>query len=93
MKIVITNAEEADMPQEMADNCCQLIAWRIQKLYFLLPNIGDEITILYSEKDPLQTTDLVDDNAYFIDFEVMSVESVAGQTNTDNATVYVELAF
>jgi hypothetical protein len=31
MNIIITNFEEAGMPQEMAENCCKLIAWQHRK--------------------------------------------------------------
>ncbi|QQS30937.1 MAG: hypothetical protein IPM47_08460 [Sphingobacteriales bacterium] len=93
MNIVITNFEEAGMPQEMADNCCKLIAWRIEDTYDALPAEGDDITILYSETDPLQETDKVDDSAFFIYFDVVKVESVPDDTNPDNATVYLELVF
>ena len=93
MNIIITNFEEAGMPQEMAENCCKLIAWRIEKTYESLPAEGDDVTILYSEIDPLQETDVVDDNAYFIYFGVVKVETASDDTDPDNATVYVELAF
>jgi hypothetical protein len=93
MNIIITNFEEAGMPQEMAENCCKLIAWQIEKTYDSLPGEGDDVTILYSDIDPLQETDEVDDNAYFIYFGVVRVETVPDDTNPDNATVYLELAF
>ncbi|HEX5112758.1 MAG TPA: hypothetical protein VFV79_07920 [Saprospiraceae bacterium] len=78
MEIILTNVEEAGMPAEMADNCKELISRRIQKEFGGLPTAGAEVTILYSEKDPLGKTKEADDNAYFIYFTVDSVEATHG---------------
>ena len=91
MNIILTNAAEAGMPADMIDHCRQLIARRIAKKFEGLPKPGDDVTILYSEKDPLMETDLVDDRAYMIYFTVSRVEE-AGTGQREVATVYVDLA-
>lgn len=92
MNIIITNFEEAGMPPEMAENCRQLLQWRIEDEYDFLPDEGDDVTILYSEKDPLQETDEMDDHAYFIYFGVAKVEA-PDATDRSKATVYLELDY
>jgi hypothetical protein len=91
MTIVLTNAAEAGMPADMIGHCRQLIAWRIEQKFDGLPKPGDDVTILYSEKDPLMETDLVDDRAYMIYFTVSRVEE-GGSGQREDATVYVDLA-
>jgi hypothetical protein len=78
MEIILTNAEEAGMPADMAENCRELISRRIQKEFGGLPSAGAEVTILYSEKDPMGKTKEIDDTAYFIYFTVESVEAHHG---------------
>ena len=78
MEIIITNADEAGMPIEMIEHCTELAARRIQKEFGGPPSPGAEVTILYSEKDPLGKTNEADDNAYFIYFTVQSVETHHG---------------
>jgi hypothetical protein len=78
MEIFLTNAEEAGMPADMAENCRELISRRIQKEFGGLPSAGAEVTILYSEKDPMGKTKEIDDAAYFIYFTVESVEAHHG---------------
>ena len=90
MKIVMTNAAAAGMPADMIGHCAQRIAWRIAKKFDGLPKPGDDVTILYSEHDPLMETDLVDDRAYLIYFTVSRVEE-AGSEQREGATVYVDL--
>ncbi len=78
MEIILTNVEEAGMPTDMAENCKELISRRIQKEFGGLPTAGAEVTILYSDKDPLGNSKEVDDTAYFIYFTVESVEAHPG---------------
>jgi len=78
MEIILTNADEAGMPADMQDHCRELINRRILKEFGGLPTAGAEVTILYSEKDPLGQSKEVDDNAYFIYFTVESVEATQG---------------
>ncbi len=89
MEIVLTNAEEAGMPEPMIGHCIQLLTWRIEKLYSGLPNPGDNLEILYSEKDPLMESGEVDDEAYLIYFTVAEVEG----EGRDNGVVIVDLVF
>ena len=89
MEIVLTNAEEAGMPEPMIGHCIQLLTWRIEKLYPGLPNAGDHLEILYSEKDPLMESEEVDDTAYFIYFTVAEVEG----EDRANGVVKVDLDF
>ncbi|MBW1872694.1 MAG: hypothetical protein JRJ19_11555, partial [Deltaproteobacteria bacterium] len=60
MKIIVTGAEDAGMPEEMIKNSEKLLEWRIKEL----PKIGDEVDVLYSEKDPLMESNELDDEAY-----------------------------
>ena len=78
MEIILTNAEAAGMPPEMAEHCRELVGRRIEKEFGGPPSPGAEVTILYSEKDPLGKTKEVDDSAYFIYFTVESVEAHHG---------------
>ena len=89
MEIVLTNAEEAGMPEPMIGHCIQLLTWRIEKRYPGLPKAGDNLEILYSEKDPLMESEEVDDEAYAIYFTVAEVEG----ENRENGVVMVELMF
>lgn len=89
MQIILTNAAEAGMPEEMIGHCEQLLAWRIEKLYPDLPNAGDELDVLYSEKDPLMESEEVDDQAYAVYFTVAEVEG----NNREDAVVKVDLVF
>lgn len=92
MKIVLNNAAEAGMPEEMIGHCQQLLQWRIAKLYGnALPEAGSNIEVLYSEKDPLQESDEVDDSAYLIYFTVSNVVSVDGANMED--MVFLDLMF
>lgn len=88
MKIVITNAAEADMPAEMVRHCEQLLLRRIVDL----PAIGDELTVLYSENDPLGESGEIDDSAYFVYFGVSNIETL-DVANPVNATIFVELVY
>lgn len=88
MKIVITNAAEADMPAEMQSHCEQLLLQRIAAL----PAIGDELTVLYSENDPLGEAGEVDDSAYFVYFGVTDIEC-PDLANPANASISVELLY
>lgn len=89
MEIVLTNVEEAGMPEPMIGHCIQLLTWRIEKLYPALPNAGDNLEILYSEKDPLMESDEIDDEAYAIYFTVAEVEG----EDRENGVVKVDLMF
>ncbi|MDX2070973.1 MAG: hypothetical protein SFV55_21265 [Haliscomenobacter sp.] len=89
MEIVLTNAEEAGMPEEMIGHCMQLLTWRIEKLYPGLPKAGDDLDILYSEKDPLMESEEVDDEAYAIYFTVAEVQG----EDRENGVVMVDLIF
>lgn len=91
MKVIITNAEEAAMPAEIAANCEQLLLRRIKKTHSSLPKVGEELTILYSEIDPLGEKGLEDDTAYFIYFSVLDIESSGDDIET--STIHVELIF
>lgn len=90
MKVIITNAEEAEMPSDIKANCEQLLARRIANVYDFLPEAGDEIEILYSEKDPLGDTE--DEEAYFIYFDIVTVK-IPDDKNRDKATIMVEVMF
>lgn len=89
MQIILTNAEEAGMPETMIGHCEQLLGWRIEKLYPNLPTAGDSIEVLYSEKDPLMEGDEVDDQAYFVYFTIAEVEG----SNREDGVVKVDLIF
>lgn len=89
MQIILTNAEEAGMPETMISHCEQLLGWRIEKLYPNLPKAGDSIEVLYSEKDPLMESDEVDDQAYFVYFTIAEVEG----SNREDGVVKVDLIF
>lgn len=93
MKIVITNFEEAGMPQSVADHCQILLERRIQKEFpDGLPEEGSEVTILYSEKDPLGESQEPDDQAYFIYFVVDRILTPE-ENNSEFATVELSLIF
>lgn len=51
------------MPEEMAANCRILLERRIEKTVNGLPEPGAEVTILYSDKDPLMQSEEVDDQS------------------------------
>lgn len=90
MKVILTNAAEAGMPNEMISHCEQLLQWRIAKLHGDgLPEEGADIEILYSEKDPLQQSEEVDDEAYMIYFAVSKVAPAAEAGGEDQ--VFVDL--
>lgn len=89
MEIILTNAEEAGMPEEMIGHCSQLLTWRIEKLYTGLPKAGDELDILYSEKDPLMESEEVDDEAYAIYFTVAEVQG----EDRESGVVMIDLIF
>jgi hypothetical protein len=74
MEIIMMNAREAGMPEEMISHCQTLIGRRIEKKFNGKVDAGADVTILYSEKDPLGTSDQVDDHAYDIYFTVEKVE-------------------
>ena len=89
MQILITNAAEAEMPEEMQENCQTLLLRRINHLFpDSFPKEGESLTILYSEKDPLLQSEEVDDTAYFIYFDVEKVEN--GE-NRAGASVWVRI--
>ncbi len=89
MEIILTNVAEAGMPESIAGHCRILLERRIQKLFpGALPGLGADVTILYSEKDPLWERLESDDSAYFVHF---SVEEVEG--NGAEARVFVRLEF
>lgn len=76
MEIVLTNALEMGMPEEMANHCRTLIQRRVMEKFDGKVKPGDDVTILYSEKDPLGESEEVDDTAYMIYF---TVEAVTGE--------------
>ena len=84
MEIILTNAGEAGMPEEMMGHCTTLIGQRIEKKFAGKVSAGDDVSVLYSEKDPLGTSGEVDDAAYLIYFTVDKVEG---------EKVYVNLEF
>jgi hypothetical protein len=88
MKIIINNAEEAEMPAEMIKNCEKLLEWRIEEM----PEVGEELEVLYSEKDPLMESEEIDETAYHIYFTVTEIEP-ADETHPENATFYFDLVF
>lgn len=90
LKIILTNAAEAGMPADMIGHCEQLIAWRIEQKFAGLPTPGDDITILYSEKDPLMGTALVDDRAYMIYFTGSRMMDPV-PSGRSPATIYADL--
>lgn len=86
MTILIPNATDAGMPEEMIGHCKQLLEWRIEKLYAnKMPTAGDSLEVLYSEKDPLMESDEVDDTAYFVYFTIAEVEG--DQLSSANITI------
>ena len=87
MKVELTNATELGMPEDMIGHCKQLLERRIRKIMTTVPATGTEMEILYSDKDPLGTSDEVDDQAYFIYF---TIESAMGDT-LDNAVITAQL--
>lgn len=89
MQIILTNAAEAGMPEPMIGHCIQLLNWRIEKRYPGLPNAGDELEVLYSEKDPLMEGNEVDEQAYLVYFTVAEVEG----EDRENGVVKVDLMF
>lgn len=74
MEIIHTNAREAGMPEEMIGYFTTLISRRIENKFGGKADPGADVTILYSDKDPLGTSDQVDDQAYMIYFTVEKVE-------------------
>ena len=72
MKITITNALEADMPEEMIANCEYLLARRIQKNH-PNPSEGEPVDILYSESDPRMEKEDWGADAYGIYFTIAEV--------------------
>jgi hypothetical protein len=88
MKIIINGADDAGMPEEMIKNCEKLVEWRIEEL----PKVGDDVDILYSEKDPLQESDELDDEAYAIYFSVSKIEPV-GEKDLEKVTITLDLNF
>jgi hypothetical protein len=93
MNILITNYQEAEMPEDKAGHCRILLERRIDnKFPDELPGPGADVTILYSEKDPLWETIDYDDHSYFIYMTVEKVELPEG-ADRDEATVYVKLEF
>ncbi len=90
MEIILTNVEEAGMPPEMAGHCKTLVERRIRKEFDGNPPVGADVTILYSDKDPLGQSKEVDDAAYFIYFTVESVEPGAGN-GSDAPTIQLSL--
>ena len=91
MTITLTNVEEAGMPETMAQHCQTLLERRIKKEFpGQLPEPGAEVTILYSEKDPLGESSEPDDNAYFIYFTVENVEPAEGG---DPGNVHLALVY
>jgi hypothetical protein len=87
MKIELTNAAEAGMPETMIGHCRELVARRLRQLFPGLPEPGADFEILYSEKDPLMEKAEPDDEAYFLYFSVASVEGDV----PENAVVAVDL--
>ena len=92
MQIILTNAGEAGMPETMQSHCRQLLEWRIEKKFTSLPKPGDEVTILYSEKDPLMESGEVDDRAYFIHFTVAEATGNFG-SEPDDTVIKLDLAY
>lgn len=87
MKIEIANAVELGMPEDMMANCKQLLEWRIQKIMTTIPEPGTNLEVLYSEKDPLGDSDVVDDEAYFVYF---TIEAASG-SSLENAEITAAL--
>jgi hypothetical protein len=88
MKVIVDGADDAGMPDDMIKNCEKLVEWRIKEL----PKVGDDVDILYSEKDPLMENDEVDDEAYAIYFSVAAIEP-PGEKDLDKLTITVVLNF
>jgi len=88
MKVIVDGADDAGMPEEMIKNCEKLVERQIEEL----PKLGDDIDILYSEKDPLQESDEVDDQAYATYFSVAAIEP-PGENDLDKVTITVVLNF
>jgi hypothetical protein len=87
MKIILTNALDAGMPEPMMDHCRILLERRIKKTFSEIPGPGDEVTILYSDKDPLGQSNEVDDEAYLIYFVVETMEGA----DLESATLSLSL--
>lgn len=88
MKIIISNGEEAEMSAEMIKHCEQLLEWRIDEM----PEIGEELEVLYSEKDPLMESNEIDETAYHVYFTVTKIEPVS-ETDPEKATFYLDLVY
>lgn len=88
MKILIRGAEEAGIQDEMIKNCKTLIERRINKI----PEAGEEIEILYSEKDPLMKEEEIDDEAYMIYFTVTEIEPL-NESDLEKLTITAEINF
>ena len=75
---------------EMIRNCEKLLVRRIKDI----PKEGDEIDILYSEKDPLQENDSgeADDEAYTIYFTVVEIEP-SNEKDIEKLTITMELNY
>jgi hypothetical protein len=93
MQIILTNASQAGMSDTMQSHCRQLLEWRIRKKFTALPRPGDDVTILYSEKDPLMEKDEVDDRAYFIHFTVAKVEGSNNDPDAGDVVIYLDLLY
>jgi hypothetical protein len=72
MKIIITNALEAGMPEDMIANCEYLLERRITKRH---PNpvMGEKVDILYSESDPRMEKEDWGTDAYGVYFTIEEV--------------------
>ena len=90
MKLIIAGSEESGMPEGMSNNLERLLEQRFVEI----PEVDEEIVVLYSEKDPLMDKGLWDndDEAYTIEFTVISVEPTNEQ-DLDKITITVELNF
>jgi hypothetical protein len=90
MEIIITETEESGMPEEMINNMTKLLQQRFKEI----PKIGEEIDILYSEKDPLMDKGLwdKDDEAYMVYFSVVGIDPL-NEGDLDKITITVELIF
>lgn len=92
MNIILTNTEDAGMPEEMAGFCRQLLERRILNTFDTAPEPGADVTILFSENDPLMESEELDETAYDIYFTVEKTEIPAGGKWQDG-TVYLNLVF
>ena len=82
MNIILTNALDAGMPKPMIDNCIILLERRIKNTFTEMPGPGAEVTILYSENDPLGQPKEGDDEAYFVYFVVETAEGANMESGT-----------